>query len=367
MGKIALVCTGLGSVYRGYERFTQDLFNLLYDEIDVTLFKGAGSANGRQKTLPHVSYDNRILRVLPLSNPYFFQHLSYAAFLIPALIRGDFSLVHYSEPGLGNLLYHARRLFRLKYRLLFSNGVGLSPAHCRRPDHLHELTELYSKEALASGIPQERISTIPYGFYSRNFLTRNHKLPLREKYSIPLDKTVVLSVAAVNRTHKRIDYLLRELSQLDDRFFLVMAGQVEDRSLVGIANALLPYRHRFLVVPFDKTPELYALSDLFVHTALEEGFCLALVEAMCAKLPVFAHDSPHFRWILGSDKGLSDLSVTGNLAEQIRAWIDNSTDERTINSRQLMAVRRFDWENLKKKYLEMYDRVLSQGHPGTDL
>lgn len=354
--KIALVCTGLGHVYRGYERFTLDLFNLIRDDLDITLFKGAPpSLNGHEKTVWHLPNHHRLYKLLHLKNPYFYQQLSYAAFLIPELKKGRYSLVHYSEPALGNLLYHARRIFGLHYRLLYSNGIGLSPAHCRRPDHLHELTELYSKEAAAAGIPAEKITTIPYGFNSRNFLMKNHKLALRSKYGIPEDKIVVLSVAAVNRSHKRIDYLLNEFSRLDDRFFLIMAGQIEDESLVKTAEEALPMRHRFIRIPFDRIPELYAASDYFVHTALVEGFCLALVEAMCAKLPIFAHDSPHFRWILGSNAGLSDLSIPGNLAKELQA--NEGHDEKTLNARQLMAVRRFDWDNLKNRYLAMYDRL----------
>jgi hypothetical protein len=39
--KIALLCSGLGNIYRGHEIFARDLFNLVSDSVDITLFKEA--------------------------------------------------------------------------------------------------------------------------------------------------------------------------------------------------------------------------------------------------------------------------------------------------------------------------------------
>jgi hypothetical protein len=48
MMKIALLCSGLGNVYRGHEVFARDLFTLLGDSVDLTLFKGGGEAASRE-------------------------------------------------------------------------------------------------------------------------------------------------------------------------------------------------------------------------------------------------------------------------------------------------------------------------------
>ena len=44
--KIALLCSGLGNIKRGHEIFAQDLFDLLKNDLDITLFKGGGEARG---------------------------------------------------------------------------------------------------------------------------------------------------------------------------------------------------------------------------------------------------------------------------------------------------------------------------------
>lgn len=351
--KIALVCTGLGHVWRGYERFTRDLFDLIKDDLDITLFKGDGPSGPRERKLPHFNHDGLFSK---FPNPYFYQHLSYALFLVPQLKIHHYTLVHYSEPGLGNILYHAKKRLGLSATLLFSNGVGLSADHCQRIDYVHQLTDVIYQDALHYGLKEDRMTSLPYGAHSKAFTPTPDRAPLRATYGIPLDKTVILSVAAMNRGHKRIDYLIEEAARLPDSFFLVLCGNLEDPSLKSLAEKRLPNRHKFLTLPFERIPDVYRLADIFAHTALEEGFCLALVEAMMANLPLVAHRSAHFRWLVDSDFPLVDLSQPGALSERLR----NLPAQRTallpmLRDTRDKAIQRFDWANLKARYLRMYD------------
>lgn len=360
MAKIALVCTGLGKVWRGYERFTRDLFDLLREDLDITLFKGGGKTNHRERKFPHLRHDGFVSRLLGWSkDPYFYQLFTYALGLVPYLVRQRYALVHYSEPGLGNILYHARKRFKLGFRLLFSNGVGLSPDHCARADHIQELTDLYYAEAVRYGIPDEKLTCLPYGVHCKQFSVRKDRGSLRKEYGIPADKIVLLSVAAINRTHKRIDYLVREMSKLDDSLYLVVCGRLEDQSVTELADRLIPGRYKFITVPFEKTPEIYHLADLFVHTALEEGFCLALVEAMAAGLPVLAHNSPHFRWLIGSSEWLIDMSRPETLSARISEISRKLHDLKpALEKNRTSSLRRFNWSNLKAGYLAMYEKAI---------
>ncbi len=51
--KIFIVCSGLGHVKRGYESFTQECFNALFQEptLDITLFKGSGDSSEKEIVL----------------------------------------------------------------------------------------------------------------------------------------------------------------------------------------------------------------------------------------------------------------------------------------------------------------------------
>ncbi|MFY7913426.1 MAG: glycosyl transferase family 1, partial [Rubrivivax sp.] len=59
--KIALLCTGLGNIYRGHEVFARELFDLLKDDLDITLFKGGGTAAPRELVMPNIGRQDAVL------------------------------------------------------------------------------------------------------------------------------------------------------------------------------------------------------------------------------------------------------------------------------------------------------------------
>ena len=61
MPRVALLCPGLGRVFRGHETFARGLFDLLADDLDITLFKGGGASSPREHVIPHVPRDTPFL------------------------------------------------------------------------------------------------------------------------------------------------------------------------------------------------------------------------------------------------------------------------------------------------------------------
>lgn len=358
--KIALVCAGLGRVYRGFERYTRELFDLIKDDVDITLFKGGGPKKEREVTLPSL-FRKKVPQILTSTgrDAVFFEQLTYSLPFIPWAVLGRFDLIHYSEPGLGNLLYHARRVFGFSYKTIFSHGLGMDPQYCSRADVLHQVSKADYDKAIDYSI-RSRMVLIPYGIHSRDFVCRDDKASLRRQYNIPQDKTVLLCVSAINRGHKRIDYLVKEVAQLDERFFLLVAGGLEDPSIQQLANRLLPGRYCFLYVPFAKVPNLYCLADLYVHTALIEGFGICIAEAMAAGLPVITHDNPHFQWLTGSSQGCVLMEKEGSLSRVILEVASApSRLKRMGKENQVQARQYYDWQVLKSDYLSMYEGTVN--------
>ncbi|OGW85954.1 MAG: hypothetical protein A3C35_07240 [Omnitrophica bacterium RIFCSPHIGHO2_02_FULL_46_11] len=371
--KVALISTGLGQVWRGYERFTNDLFYLLKDKIDITLFKGGGEAKDREIIVPHFSRDGILSKLslfkLPLlrntvrGNAYYFEALSFFCLLLPRLISGKYDLVHFTDCPLANFFYHVSTKLNIQYRFktLFTNGNPITDGACRRVDFLQELTPWQTRLVADSGVPNEKIITLPFGIHCQNFIGHGSRQTLRAQYGIPSGKKVILAVSAINRTHKRIDYLIHEIAQLGEDYFLLVAGHLEDSSLENQARQLLGNRFRFLHVPFEEVNQLYQLADIFTQCSLVEGFGLSLVEAMSARVPVIVPSTEHYEWMVGSKCSLTDLSVQGNLARRIKELMaDEKGRLEMITHNYENAVQRFDWVSLKDQYLEMYDRVLRQ-------
>lgn len=365
--KIALVCTSLGYSRRGFERFTFELFDQLKDELPVTLFSSRLNGRSNEVSLPCLKYD-RFLRAFAgkARDNYFFSQLSYAFSFIPFVVWHDYDVVHYSETAIGSFLFHARRMFGFRYKLIFTDALGLDPVLDKflfaRQDCSQAVSLPHYHKLIQAGVDPSKIAFIPYGINSKRYLLEQDKEKLRDQYRIPKGKIVILSVAALNRRHKRIDYLIREVSRLDEKYFLLVVGHPEESDLIKFGQKQLGENFKTLYVPFDQMPEIYCLADLFVVPSLVEGFCLALVEAMASGLPVIAHDSSHFKWIIGDDRSLPNLEAEGVLSAKITEIMKNYRESVVIAAQNReRAIQRFDWDHLKKDYVNLYERVLSNG------
>jgi glycosyltransferase involved in cell wall biosynthesis len=93
------------------------------------------------------------------------------------------------------------------------------------------LTGPMYEEALKFGLQGDRLFLIPYGVDTDRFspMTQLLRAETRQKLGIPKDAKVILTVGALKREHKRIDYMIREISELDEKVWLLAASQVTEK------------------------------------------------------------------------------------------------------------------------------------------
>ena len=362
--KIALVSTGLGRIKRGFESFTESLFQALQNQaaqIDVTLFQGGGNPGDRRVVVPNLHRYGAPARWLGYDKGNLLEKRSFALFLYPWLRREKYDVVHYNELVMGSALFHLRRIFGGKFKLLYCNGAPSPPVHYHhRCDFAQVLTGPAYEQAREYGLSEKRLFLLPYGIDTHRFSpeTRCYRSATRREIGIPEDAWVVLTSAALNRSHKRIDYLLREMAALKYAAWFVAAGQVTDEtlSLEREANCLLPGRFRFLTWPHDKMPLLYGTADIFALASLSEGFGMVTIEAMASGLPVIIHNGPEFRWIAG-ESGVRCINMSERGA--FRKALEDTLADGLKSDARSDAVRRFSWESLIPSYVEMYEKMIS--------
>ena len=358
----------MGRINRGYETFAHECFQALKDEpaLDLYLFKGGGKSTEREITLSNLHRRTSLANFLAKQSKkdaYFVEQFSYFFSFLPHVLRRKPEVIFYSDFFLGCFLWNFRQKLGsklgLKYKLVFCNGAPNGPPFIRC-DLVQQLLPVFLKVALDAGEPPEKHFLLPLGLKIESdvIYSDQEKRDLRMKFGIPLDKKIVISVGGVQASHKRMDYLIREMSLLPKgEYFLLILGQFgpETKQIQDLAQLLLPDNHLITSVHFDQVKDYYAVADLFVLCSLWEGFGRVYIEALRAGLPVLAHDFEVSRQVLQSEGIFADFKEEGNLAKLIESVSQDEalfSPERAQHRRDFVR-NTYSWSVLKDKYVQM--------------
>jgi 1,2-diacylglycerol 3-alpha-glucosyltransferase len=367
MIKIFMPCSGLGHVQRGFESFTRECFDALVDEpsLQLTLFKGAGESHDKEVTLWNLQRtDWKAFQLGKLAgrSSYNIEQLTFFASLLRYIYRENPDIIYFSDSQLGYPLWHWRNLTKTKYKLLNVNGSPENPPFPRW-DHIQQLTPVHFQKALEAGEPNEKQSLIPLGFHISSQLQKlalTEKQSLRATLELPENKSLVLSVALIDKSHKRMDYLIREVASLPEpRPYLLLLGQkdTESSDVINFGMKLLGSDNfQVRTVPQKEVNNYYKVADAFVLASLREGLPRVLVEAMSHGLPCLVHDYGVTQFVLGEHGYLANFEVEGSLASLISKVLREPYNETKSNLRHQSVYERFSWEKLRPQYIEMIRR-----------
>jgi glycosyltransferase involved in cell wall biosynthesis len=229
------------------------------------------------------------------------------------------------------------------------------------------VTSKFYRLALAAGSPPGQQSLIPLGFtIAPHFapVTADRKAELRRRLGLPRNRSIVLSVSAVNTSQKRLDYLINEMARLPlRRPYLVILGQIDAESpdIVRLANKLLGADgFRIETVAPSEVRDYYRASDVFVLASTREGFGMALVEAMSHGLPCLAHDYGITRDVLGEEGYFADFTIPGRLTQLLEQVLREDPDAEAQSARHRAVFKRFAWDRLRPFYIEMIHKCASE-------
>lgn len=370
MIKVFLICSGLGHVKRGFESFTQECFDALSTEssLKITLFKGGGESKATEIVLGNFPRNSWVATQLGKATgrgSYFIEQVSFFFNLLPYIYREQPDVIYFSDGNLGNLLWHWRRLFQQRYKLLFSNGGPLPPPFSRW-DYVQQVAPVHLQHALGAGESAEKQSLVPYGI-SMNAELQLLPLPqreaLRRSLGLPEKKPLLLSVGAINRAHKRMDYVIREVASLPEpKPYLLLLGQPDSdySDILQLGNQCLGVDNfQIRTVAQKDVSHYYRVADAFILASLKEGFGRVFLEAMSYGLPCLAHDYEIPQFILGKEGYMGNLKLTGSLAALIGKVLAEGDDESKRYLRHTSVYNRFSWEKLRPHYVDMIQRCVT--------
>lgn len=362
--RVLLACSGLEHARRGFESFARECFETLRDEplLDLELVKGSGADGDRERAVWALKRDDRAARALGRlfkRDPMHFEQFAFAFSVQPRILGRKPDVVYFSEWYTGVGLNKLRRVNRQDYALVLSNG-SMAPTGFEWFDRVHQHTAPAYEYVLAHGADPRRQTLLPVAFRLAPELevpSDDERHALRSRHGLPQDRMIVISVAALNRWHKRLDYLIEEVALLPEpRPFLLMVGQPEQETegLRKLARERLGEDgHDFRTVTPSEVDELLRASDAFVLASLAEGLPRALVEGLSRGLLCLAHDYPVAHYALGEHGRLADFEERGSLANLLREWSPRDRDPSLARERHRYVYERFSWDALRPQYVDL--------------
>jgi 1,2-diacylglycerol 3-alpha-glucosyltransferase len=335
---ITVASSGLGHVARGVEAWANDLAEALDARgAAVTLCKGGGTVERPYEKViscwqRESSRTKRLLEVMPrrlfwrvgLSSRYGVEQVTFTCNLITHLRRARADILHVQDPLVALLVQRARQLRLVRTKVILADGTEEPPEFLRKITYLQHLAPWHLETARQAGCWKQTWTAIP-NFIDTDRFSPGQADSLREELGIPEGALVVLSVAAMRRIHKRVDYLIQEMVRLRREHpalpvWLVVAGGWEPATdeLVAEGQRLLGDRVRFLVrFPRSRMPELYRIASVFTLCSLKEMLGIVLLEAAATSLPCIIHRHPVMEWVVGPGGQSIDMSQSGALAKTL--------------------------------------------------
>jgi len=381
--RVAIASSGVGHVTRGMEAWAESLTAALAERaVDVTLFRGAGpKKHDYDVVIPCfkrwgvVAQTGRALnRVggwrLGLGSPAQVESFSFGLGLLGHLRKG-YDVVHVQQGSLARFLNRAQKLGLLRVPLVFANGQIAGPEFLRRFQYVQHLSNFEEADTQNRLRDSYRSFVIP-NFVDTGIFSAGDKAAARKLLGLPHEAFVVLTVGAIKKYHKRMDYFLSEMARVgagrSGAFHFVVAGARQPdtaglekygRSLLGESLSV------YTDVPTEQMPDLYRAADLFVLCSLSEAFGIVLIEAMSSSVPVICHSYPVTAWVVGEGGKCLDLQKEGVLAEAVMKFRADPTLGAQLGAAgRKRVLREFSKEVVISKVIDMYREVVaSVGRP----
>lgn len=241
----------------------------------------------------------------------------------------------------------------------------------KRVAHTTVLNAAIESVFLERGVPATQVSVVPNGVDYRRFseVSSRRIADVRESYDIR-DGPVLLFVGTV-MPRKGVDDLVRAMGALvNDSDFedlqVVIAGEDD---LDGEYTATVRELAREAgvddavtfagFVPDDDLPALYALADVFVLPSREEGFGMAVLEAMAAGTPVVATDVGGVSRVVteGEQGYLVQPNDPDGIVMYVKKILTLNDEVGQFEVRTRDRAREYTWPEIASRFVSVYEKI----------
>jgi glycosyltransferase involved in cell wall biosynthesis len=360
--KVAILSSGSDSrKNRGYANSSLNLFFNLQknDHCIVHFYKGDGKQDKKNNTYVVKNFGKQKWvhrKGNKIGDTFVYEYIIFAlCFLFFNFFRRrKYDAIYTQEPRVSKTLYQLRFLLPGKPLICFGMGVSMDPEHYINIADRIQIVNLEHYENAVAQFPQvDKFRLIPnLGSSTKKYIGNESKKALREQYGVKTPN-VLISIGAINKKIKRMDYIVDEAILLSENWTLVLVGHNQDKEIVEKAEQCLGGRFIHLFVSPDKIPELYYMSDVAALASYYEGFPNVVLEASQNKIAPILHDCKRNRWILKDDMDyLVDMSEPRALSSLLNGK-NGDWFQRKGEKAESLYNENYSWSALEPKYLEL--------------
>lgn len=384
--KVAIASSGLGHIRRGVETWADDLGAALRRRgIRAATFQGSHVANAvlnpGHVVVPCLRrFDpgtERLARALSrfggwrfhMGSGYEIEQTTFALNLWLRIGR-SWDILHVQDPVVALVFESLRRAGFCRPRVVLGHGTEEETARLRKLSYLQHLAPNYRADWEPNRPPQQLSFAVPNFVDTDRFSPphdREAKQAARAALGVDPEALVFLSVGALKKHHKRVDYLMREFSawrqsepQLNARLVVLGAREKETAEIMGLRDELDP-EHITLIenLPRERVLTYLQAADVFTLASLHEMMPIAVLEALACGLPAACNADPTLLWMVGDAGSLCDISQPGGLAAQFSRLANPA--ERAYRSQEARsrALALFSEEAVVQQVLAMYAQVMA--------
>lgn len=197
----------------------------------------------------------------------------------------------------------------------------------------------------------KKINVVYNGIDLKKFNSFIYKTSMKKKLKFKKDNVYILFVGT-QAWRKGLDIALEAMNLLkNNRLRLNIIGLKTNKlnnnfvTFHGLLNEKQIIRY-------------YKASDIFIMPSRYEGFSIAVLEAMASGLPVIASNNIGLDEIIKNNfNGILIENNPNELAKIIKKLLINRKLLNKISYNSYQTSKKFDWANIVKKYIEIYNEI----------
>jgi glycosyltransferase involved in cell wall biosynthesis len=225
------------------------------------------------------------------------------------------------------------------------------------------------------GIPRNKMHVIHHGVPSIDFLKNN----LEIKKNLGLDGKIVLSTFGLINKGKGIEYVIRALPRLVEKYpnlLYVIVGETHPvvrrregeeyrNKLINLAKDLglkdnVKFYNKYLSL--EEIIEYLKASDIYIYSALDENQIVSgtLAYALSAGKAVIATPSLYAKEMLREDRGLLvDFRDANSMESAIGKILGDSELKNKLEKKAYAFTRQMTWPNVAVNYLNVFKKLIT--------